>query len=171
MTLPLPGIGRPLSRLGSSLAVALLLSTLSACAGTIPNTNVEDTAENREVVEFLERYRRAVERRDVRSIMEMTSPYYLDDNGTPVGDDDLDYRALRDRFLLWAERVLDVRYDIRYRRVRYLEDRIMVEFRMAASFRLRAPDGDERWFRRLGDHAITLIRERDTEELRIVSGL
>lgn len=158
-------------RLATRLSFLAILAGSTACAGTIPNTNVDDTPENREVVEFMERYRRAVEARDVRTILALTSPMYLDDNGTPPGGDDLDYDGLRERFEAWAERVIDVRYDIRYRRVRYLDERIMVEFRLAASFRLRTPDGDERWFRRLGDHAVTLIRQRESEELRIVSGL
>ncbi len=136
---------------------------VSACAAQIPNTTVEDTPENREVVAFVERYRRAVEARDVRALLEMASPRYLDDNGTPGGDDDLDYDGLREKLSAWRDRVLDVRYEIKYRRVTYDRDKIFVEFRYTASFRVATPDGSERWARRLGDHRLILTPERDQE--------
>ena len=39
----------------------------------IPNTRVEDTSENREVVDFIERYRQAVEARNVPALLAMAS--------------------------------------------------------------------------------------------------
>lgn len=148
----------------NSIAYRLALAVVvSGCAAHIPNTTVEDTAENREVVAFVERYRRAVEARDVRALLEMASPRYLDDNGTPGGDDDLDFDSLREKLSAWRDRVLDVRYEIKYRRVTYDQDKIFVEFRYTASFRVATPDGSERWARRLGDHRLVLTRELGEE--------
>ena len=64
----------------------LLLSLGLGCASSrIPNTDVPDTSENRDVVAFCERYRRAVESRDARALLAMASPRYFEDGGTPDG--------------------------------------------------------------------------------------
>ena len=155
------------------LSLIVLVGALTGCAGTIPNTTVEDTAENREVVEFVEKYRRAVEARNVRRLLEMASPRYLDDLGTPGGEDDLDYDGLREKLSRWRDRVIDVRYEIKYNRVTFDQRRIFVEFRYTASFLLTTGDGDERWARRLGDHRLILTRDEDAHDtpLLILSGM
>ena len=44
----------------------ILAAALVACSRDyLPNTSVEDTAENRRILEFVDRYRKAVESRDV----------------------------------------------------------------------------------------------------------
>ncbi|MCB9599837.1 MAG: hypothetical protein H6721_10600 [Sandaracinus sp.] len=147
---------------------------LVGCSSMIPNTTVEDTSENREVVSFVEEYRHAVEERNVRRLLELASPRYLDDNGTPGGEDDLDFDTLREKLSLWSNRVTDVRYEIKYRRVSYDTTRIFVEFRYTASFRVATGDGGERWARRLGDHRLILTREEGEApegELRILAGM
>ena len=63
------------------------------CQKNIPNTTVADTPANRSVITFMENYRNSVESRDVGALLAMAHPQYLDDNGTPSGDDDIDYRV------------------------------------------------------------------------------
>jgi hypothetical protein len=157
-------------RPGALTPVFLLLPILAwGCADkTIPNTDVADTQENREVIKFVEKYRHAVEAQDVRQLLRLASERYLDDAGTPTGDDDLDRRRLADRLELLKDRVKEVRYDIRYRRVTYKGDRVLVDFTYAASFLLETHEG-ERWMRRLADHRMVLRREG--EEYRIISGM
>jgi hypothetical protein len=148
---------------------ALVLGSLPGCgAQLIPNTDVPDTAENREVVDFVEQYRHAVEERNAPAILGLVSERYFDDNGTPSADDDIDYTALRDRFERWGSDVMDVRYEMRYRRVTFQPDRIFVDYTYTGSFKVRDLDGD-RWSRRLADNRIEIVREGD--EFRIVSGL
>jgi hypothetical protein len=151
--------------------LGLLLLT-SGCASTIANTDVKDTAVNRQVLDFMERYRVAVNDRDVGKILAMTSPTYLDDMGTPDGSDDLDFDRLREHLAEWSERVEDIRYDIRYRRVTYELGRIYVEFTYRASFEVAVP-GEERgkWSRRIGDHRAVLIRNETDDDFAFVSGL
>ena len=78
-------IARPLVVL--VLAVSPLVP---GCAQTlIPNTDVPDTAENREIVDFVEEYRHAVEERNPAGILRLVSERYFDDNGTPGADDEI----------------------------------------------------------------------------------
>ena len=162
--------------LRTTLPLALVLFALAqGCVRNIPNTSVEDTPENREIVEFLEEYRHAVEARDVAKLLEMASPRYLDDVGTIGTADDLDYDSLREKLARWRERVHDCRYEIKYRRVTQDQSRIYVEFRYHASVLVTTPGGEERWMRRLADHRLILTRntEPDDEDpdLRILSGM
>ena len=156
--------------------LALALALAAGCATTIPNTTVEDTADNRSVVAFMEQYRKAMEERNVRRLLELASPHYLDDNGTPGGADDVDYETLRENLTLWAQRVDDVRYDISYRRISYApNDRIYVEIRYGGSFHIQRPaTDDEQWSRRLANHRLVLQKLRDPQgedEYRILSGM
>lgn len=151
------------------LALGLVLGLAPGCAGQlIPNTDVPDTAENREVVDFVEQYRHAVEERNAPAILALVSERYFDDNGTPSADDDIDFGSLRDRFERWGSDVMDVRYEMRYRRVTFQPDRIFVDYTYTGSFKVRDLEGD-RWSRRLADNRIEIVREGD--EFRIVSGL
>ena len=151
------------------LLVALVLAPLVGCgAQLIPNTDVPDTVENREAVEFVEDYRHAVETHNPASILRLVSHDYFDDNGTPSSGDDVDYEQLQARLGRWTADVLDVRYEMRYRRVTVYPERVFVDVTYTGSFKVRTAEG-ERWERRLADNRLELIREDG--ELRIVSGL
>jgi hypothetical protein len=153
------------------------LTLVFACAGAllgcshqkIPNTDVEDTEENREIVLFMEKYRRAVETRDVPTLVSMASRHYYDDMGTPTGDDDVDYDALVDGLKRLKNDVADARYQISYRLLTYTErDQILVDMLYTGWFKVETPEGPE-WRRRLEPHRVVLARAGDG--YKIVSGM
>jgi hypothetical protein len=152
------------------LLLALLAVVAGGCAHSkIPNTEVEDTDVNREVVDFVERYRKAMERRDIATLLGMASRNYFDDMGTPTGDDDVDYDALRIGLGRLRNDVLDARYQIRYRGLSYIaNDRVLVDLLYTGWFKVETPEGVE-WRRRLEPHRMVLARENDT--YKIVSGM
>ncbi|MDO9022153.1 MAG: hypothetical protein Q8S73_34405 [Deltaproteobacteria bacterium] len=125
----------------------LLLSLGLGCASSrIPNTDVPDTSENRDVIAFCERYRRAVESRDARALLAMASPRYFEDGGTPDGSDDYGLDGLQRLLTAWADEVNEVRYEIRYRRVSVSDTdarRMQVDFTYTGSYTLRRPAGVE----------------------------
>ena len=151
-------------------ALVLLALPLGGCTKNIPNTSVVDTPENRDVIQFMERYRHAVEERNVEAILGMVSPRYLDGVGTPTGDDDLDSDTLPERLSAWRARVSDVRYEIRYHEVRYEMGRVYVEYTYTSSFRMADSDGRERWRNVVRDARAILTRD-ENDELRFLSGL
>jgi hypothetical protein len=159
-----------LSSSGLPILCAFAVLAVAGCATQlIPNTDVPDTTENRRAVEFCEDYRHAMEARSPADLLQLVSDRYYDDNGTPSADDDMDYDDLRARLPEWAAQAIDVRYEIRYRRVTYRADRVLVDYTYTGSFKIRGPDDEERWERRLRDNRIELIFEGG--ELRILSGL
>lgn len=160
---------------GAASAWATLLVCLAALctacgASTIPNTQVPDTVFNRDVLAVLEQYRNALNERDVPALLRLTHPQYYDDNGTPGADDDIDYDFLVEKLGLWADRLEDVRYDIRYRDVTTAESgRVIVDYTYTGRFKLIRADGDTRWSRRLDSNRIVL--EKVEDQYRIISGM
>jgi len=159
------------STLLSPACVLLVLSLgLTAC-GTknIPNTRIEDTDENQEIVAFVERYRKAVEARDVAALRHMASQRYFDDMGTPNGDDDVDYDALMVGLTRLGTEIKDARYQISYRGVTYTaRERVLVDLLYTGWFKVETPEGPQ-WRRRLEPHRIVLAREGS--DYRILSGM
>jgi hypothetical protein len=150
---------------------ALLLLALGACAhDTIPNTDVEDTPDTRDVVTFVEKYRQAVVARDVPRLMSLAATNYYDDMGTPQGDDDVDVDGLRERLNeTFSTDLLAVHYDIRYRDVVFLPTKVLVDYTYIGRFRLNTADGS-RWERRLSDNRMVLGRNKDGT-FAILSGM
>ena len=149
--------------------VALSSAALTGCSTHyIPNTDVEDTDENREVVRFCEQYRKALERKDIGTLLALASPRYYEDGGNVDPSDDLDYEGLRD----WLEgRFQDtkaIRYEIRYRRILRHNDLIFIDYTYSASYRIPGPKGDE-WRRKVEDNRLELVPFQD--EFRIVAGM
>jgi hypothetical protein len=153
------------------IGVGLMLAgfALAGCSRqTIPNTTVADTPANRDVIEFCESYRHALEQRDLGALLAMASPRYYENGGTPEGTDDYDIAGLRELLRDRLPRVHTVRYEFRYRRITFEADRILVDYTYSGSFRVEAGEGHQ-WFRRVADNRLEL--ERMGGEYRIVAGM
>jgi hypothetical protein len=133
--------------------------SLGACShDLIPNTDVEDTPDTRDVVAFVEKYRSAVMARDTGKLLALASKDYYDDMGTPQGDDDVDLEGLRERLTAtFGPELLSVHYDIRYRDVVFLHTKVLVDYTYIGRFRISATDG-ARWERRLSDNRLVLAK-------------
>lgn len=151
-------------------AVAAAGLTTGCSKYYIPNTDVEDTEGNREIVAFCELYRRALERKDIAALLDLASPQYYEDGGNVDASDDIDYAGLREYLLQKFEDASAIRYEIRYRRVTKEEDYILVDFTYSGSFRLPSSDGDEKWRSTVAENRLELVMVED-EGLKIVAGM
>lgn len=152
-----------------SLVPCLVVGLVGCAHNNIPNTQVEDTEENKEVVLFMENYRRAVETRDVPALLTMTSREYYDDMGTPTGEDDVDYDALVVGLDRMRKDVTDTRYQISYRSLTYTErNHVLVDVLYTGWFKIDTPNGPE-WRRRLEPHRVVLARAGGS--YKIISGM
>lgn len=150
--------------------IVLMLGAVGCTRDVIPNTDVEDTPETREVVDFVEKYRSAVIERNVPALLKLASKDYYDDMGTPQGDDDVDLEGLKERLTqTFGEDLLSVHYDIRYRDVVFLPTKILVDYTYIGRFRINANEGP-RWERRLADNRMVLSRSKDGK-YAILSGM
>jgi hypothetical protein len=143
----------------------------------IPNTDLEDSDENRSLVEFCEVYRKAVEHKDVTALLSMASPKYYEDGGNVDASDDIDYAGLRDYLVGKFQEASGIRYEIRYRRVVKEEDKIFVDYTFTASYRLPGDKGADVWRRKVDDNRLELVpykaegSSKYREAFQIVAGM
>jgi len=157
-------------RIHIALAMAglMALSLVGCKKQMIPNTTVPDTPFNRRVIAFCERYRLAVEEKNVGALLVLASPDYYEDGGTPVGDDDFDYEGLREVLISRFSKIKTIRYDIKYRRITVEGDIINVDYTYSASFQVTVGTQDH-WFRKVEDNRLVLVQIDD--QFKILGGM
>lgn len=158
-----------LQRLCGVLTLGTVLLCLSCSRQFIPNTDVEDNAFNRKVIEFCEEYRRAVERRNVGLLLKLADKRYYEDGGNIDPTDDLNYDELKEYLVDRFRSTKAIRYEIRYRRVgRGRNDEVFVDYTYSASYKMVTDDGDV-WRRSVADNRLELMPEGDS--FRILAGM
>ena len=161
-----------------SLLILVCLSLLGACgakANYIQGTKVPRTENNVAVINRLEQYRAAVEKKDAGAILLMTSQNYWEDGGTPGGDDDYGYDGLQEVLAATLSQAESIRYSMRYERVRYSGDlesenlQVFVDVLVDASYTIPdARGGLRRADKR--DHN-QLVLEWDGEKWMFLAGM
>jgi hypothetical protein len=151
-------------------AFALLFLALASCATRyIPNTDVEDNDENRKVIAFCEKYRHAVEERNVPLLLSLASPRYYEDGGNVDATDDMDYAGLREYLEGRFKDTRAIRYEIRYRKVnRGAQNRILVDYTYSASYKIPGLKGEE-WRHTVADNRLELVPEQAA--FKILAGM
>jgi hypothetical protein len=157
-----------------ALGLVLAAGLLAAAAGCgppsfIPGTKIPDTPEHREVLGVLERYRLAMERKDVPALVALAHRDYFENGGNNKPDDDYGYDGLLEVLKDRMARVKAVRYGIEYRRMTIKGTRALVEVFLDGSFQLKTPDGQDRWSPKKDYHRFVLQREANRWQL--VSGM
>jgi hypothetical protein len=152
------------------LATLLLGLVASACSKTyIPNTDVEDNSENRQVILFCEQYRHALEEKNVGQLLKLMSPAYFEDGGNTKNEDDADYDRIREFLTGNFLRTGGIRYEIRYRRVTFTPtNHVYVDYTYAAAWKVPGIKNDE-WHHKVADNRLDLVH--DGESYKILSGM
>jgi hypothetical protein len=102
-------------------ALVAVVVTNVGCAARVKfigGTRIADSAFNREILDTVEKYRRAVERGDRVELLRMASKNYWEDSGTPSGSDDYGYDGLKKAIAERVTKASDIRYSIRYVKMR-----------------------------------------------------
>jgi len=149
----------------------LAMGPVAGCShSVIPNTDVEDTSENQKIIGFCEKYRKAVEDRDVNALVSMASTRYFETGGNAKPTDDIDYNGLRAWLQAKFKLTKAIRYEIRYHRITETDnDKVVyVDFTYTASFQIPTSQGDT-WHRALRDNRLQLLREGDS--FKILAGM
>ena len=135
----------------------------------IPNTDVDDTEDNRKIVEFCEKYRRALETKDIARLLTLAHPEYYEDGGNIDASDDIDLAGLKDYLTTKFDDAESIRYEIRYRRVTVEEERVYVDYTFSASYRIPTEAGNDVWQRKVSDNRLELIPHEDA--FLIIAGM
>jgi hypothetical protein len=149
-----------LSRVFRATRLKLLLVAalcLVACSRDyIPNTDLDDTEENRKIVSFCEEYRRAVELRNVGLLLKLAHSRYYEDGGNIDTSDDLDRAGLAEYLQGKFREAKALRYEIRYRRVtKGRKGEVFVDYTYSASYKIPTDKGDM-WRRTVADNRLEL---------------
>ena len=157
-------------KLFSFVVLPLALFSMTGCGKSfIPNTDVEDSSDNRKVIAFCEDYRHAVEDKDVGRLLKMASPRYYEDGGNTNPEDDIDFDGLKDYLSSTFVKTQTIRYEIRYRNVKVSESKKnFVEYTFSASYRIPGLKGEE-WKHTVADNRLELIP--DGETFKILAGM
>jgi hypothetical protein len=151
------------------LAVALAFASFACSKTYIPNTDVEDNAQNRDIVLFCEQYRHALEEKNVSQLLKLMSPGYFEDGGNTKNEDDADFDKVREFLTADFLKTNGIRYEIRYRRITVTEtNHIYVDYTYAAAWKLPGVKQDE-WHHKVADNRLDLVR--DGESFKIVAGM
>jgi hypothetical protein len=153
----------------SALSLVACLALVGCSRDVIPNTQVEDSDFNRQVIAFCEDYRHAVERRNTELLLKLADPKYYEDGGSVDTSDDLDFEGLESYLKKEFAQTKAIRYEIFYRDVTTgRSDQIFVDYTYSASYKVPSTHGDV-WRRRVADNRLELVREG--EKFRILSGM
>ncbi len=151
------------------LLASFAIVSVACASSNIPNTDVEDTGQNRKVVTFCEQYRHAVEEKNVGQLLKMASPRYREDGGNTNSEDDLDYEGLRGYLTQTFLKAQQIRYEIRYRKVTFTEtNHVYVDYTYASSYKIPGVKGDE-WKHTVADNRLDLVP--DGETYKIIAGM
>ena len=150
------------------LAVCALVS--AGCSKHyIPNTDVEDTGDNRKVITYCEEYRKAVEEKNVLALLKMAHARYYEDGGNAKPEDDIDFDGLKDYLTSNFLKTNAIRYEIRYRKITFTERKdVMIDYTYTASYRIPGLKNEE-WRHTVADNRLVLAHEGDS--FRITSGM
>ena len=181
------GVSTPVKPLSALLkpCLGLALLTFVGCSHDyIPNTQVEDSDFNRQVIAYCEDYRHAVERRNTQLLLKMADPKYYEDGGTVDTSDDLDLEGLKAYLESEFSKTTQIRYEIFYRDISIgRSNQVFVDYTYSASYKIPLPESkkpevvagtpvekpDGVWRRRVADNRLELVRSG--EKFRILSGM
>ena len=152
------------------LSFLLLCSGLLACSPQyVKGTEVEYSDEKQGVADVIERYRVAVERRDVDALRSLTSlDYYENGSTTDTPDDDYDYNGLEKVFAELKNTVRAVKYEITIKAIEVIENQARVDYAYRGQY-LFAAGEEDRWATVSDENRLTLRRESGT--WRILAGM
>jgi hypothetical protein len=100
----------------------LALGIVGCAHDKIPLTNIDDTEENREILDVVKEYHKALESLDADALLHLVSPRYFEDNGNLESADDYDFEGLRKSLAEDFRRTRALKVDIRVDMVEVDED-------------------------------------------------
>lgn len=155
---------------GRRIVSAALALGVGACAhAKIPETSIDDTPENRAVLQLVEDYQTAVEALDADAVLALVSPSFYEDNGNTDSTDDYDYDGLKVDLRASFERTRAIQLVLRVDEIEVEEDTAYAELRYEYRAQNDYPSG-LKWDTGSDRTRLQLVRTPDGP-WRILSGI
>jgi hypothetical protein len=120
--------------------LALAVTLAAGCAPKhLPGTEIPATNDTRAIYDTLERYRQALEKRDVDGILALVAPSYYDTAGTPDPSDDLDRPRLEAALRDQLPKAESLKVDFTIRRIDVAGDDAQAEIFFDSFYRVKTP--------------------------------
>jgi hypothetical protein len=149
--------------------VALLACLAAACShATLPGTNIQDTPQNRAVLDVFGRYKLALEARDAGAILALTTPDYADPGDPSRGIRPLDHHGLEQRLKGDLSKVTGIRLEATVKDVEVKGEEARLDYFQVLRFAVATPSG-EKWKSESDDARMRFVRLNG--EWKIASGL
>lgn len=157
-----------------SLRAALLgglLTSVTACAHSkIPQTDIDDTDDNRSVMAFIESYEAAVESLDAEAVLALVSPEFYEDNGNSDRSDDYGYEGLAEKLRTGFERTKVIQLQLRIDAIEVADNSAFAEMYYEYRAQVEYPSG-ARWDTNTDSFRVQLRRPDPKGDWRIISGI
>jgi ketosteroid isomerase-like protein len=152
-----------------AVAAMAALTALTACgAKRIPGTEIRDTPDARAIVDVIDTYRQATERRDAPAVLALVSQSYFDDAGTADPADDVDYVQLKQLLPTHFQKLAAVRLGIGVREVQVKGDRALANVFYDSHYRVATATGEAA---KQNSDVSQMHFVREDKAWKIVSGL
>lgn len=143
-------------------ASALPVSTACSREKFIPGTRIPETRGNREIIEVVEKYRRAITNKEIGTLVSMAHPDYFEHSGSHKAEHHYGYDGLKKVLAARLKQLRTLRYNIKYRRINWLSDKkVEVQIYIDASFQLAVAGDTDTWERFTHHNKIVLVKDND----------
>lgn len=153
------------------IPTVFLVLALTGCAPRkIPGTDLDDTTDTRAVIDVLQKYREAVEKKNVDAITKLADESFRDDGGSSSPDDDLDYASLAPKLSARLSKVTDLRLDVTIRRVEFDSDAKVARVTYSYQLSFRLPEYSSR-AQSESDIKQMMLKRVGEQDWKITSGI
>ncbi len=133
------------------------------------DAEIPDTTVNRQVLDVLAHYRRAIVNKDFGALKRLVSDDYYDNAGTTdTTQDDYSADKLPEIFELMAQHAEDIQYDVEVQNVDIRKDRAFVSYEFDYAYKYNIA-GDSAWDAGVDVNRLELVQEDG--KWRIISGM
>jgi len=148
--------------------LACLVAAACSSHATLPGTNIQDTPQNRAVLDVFGRYKQALEARDAGAIVALTTPDYSDPGDPARGIGPIDHEGLGQRLKGDLSKVTGVRLEATVKDVEVKGEEARLDYFQVLRFAVATPSG-EKWKSESDDARMRFVRLNG--EWKIASGL
>lgn len=153
------------------IPTALLVLALTGCAPKkIPGTDLDDTTETRAVIDVLQKYRDAVEKKNIDALTKLADESFRDDGGSSTPDDDLDYASLAPKLSARMSKVADLKLDVTVRRIEFDSEGKVARVTYSYQLSFRMPEYSGRT-QSENDIKQMMLKRVGDQEWKITSGI
>lgn len=150
---------------------SLLALAVTGCAPRkIPGTELDDTSETRAVIDVMQKFRAAVEKKDADAIVKMADQSFRDDGGSSNPDDDLDYASLGPKLAARMAKMSNVKLEVTIRRIEFDDDSKMARVTYSYQVSFNLPEYTSRT-QSENDLKQMLLKRVGEDEWKITSGI